>query len=93
VCPYREASPIVIAEPEAALTDLPPQDPILFDQICERFPLSVIEPTGNGQEQQPKDRHVDHEPGLISRMHKQKPAVPSILSWDITRSFLHREVA
>jgi hypothetical protein len=86
VCPYREAPTIVIAEPEAPLTDLPPQDAILFDQIGERFPLSVIEPTGNGQEQQPKDRHVDHEPELISRICKKTAAIPSILSWDITSS-------
>ncbi len=48
------ARPVVIGEPQAPLTHLPPQDAILFDQIGERFTLLPIEPNGNGQEQ-PKD--------------------------------------
>jgi len=49
------------------VTDLSPEHAILFDQIGERLPLSMIEPPDDGQEQQPKDRYVDHERELMSR--------------------------
>ena len=71
VCPYGEPPSVVIGEPQASLTDLPPEHAVLFDQIGERFPFLAIEPTGNGQEQQPKDRHVDHEREVISRTLKK----------------------
>ena len=48
-------------------------DAILFDQIGERLPLPAIEPTGDGEEQQPKDRLVDHERELISRTGQESP--------------------
>jgi hypothetical protein len=51
VRPYREAPPVVIGEPQAPVTDLPPEEAILLDQIGERFPLPAIEPTGNGQKE------------------------------------------
>jgi len=64
---YGESPPVVIGEPQAPAADLVPEHAILFDQIGERLPLPAIEPTGEGEEQQPKDRHVDHEWELISQ--------------------------
>ena len=52
---------------------LPPEEAILFDQIGERLPLPMIEPTDEGQGQQPKDRHVDHERELIPRTRQESP--------------------
>ena len=70
---YCESPPIVIGEPQAPPTDLPPEEAILFDQIGERLPLPAIEPTDDGEEQQPKNRHVDHERELISRTRQRCP--------------------
>jgi hypothetical protein len=67
VIDYLQTENRVLREPQTPLTDLPPKDAILFDQIRERFPLPAIEPTGDGQEQEPKHRQVDHERQLISR--------------------------
>ena len=67
VSPHGEPAPVVIGETQAPPTQLPPQEAILFDQIGERLPLPMIEPTDEGQEQQPKDGHVDHERELISQ--------------------------
>ena len=49
-----QSSPVIICEPQAPLTDLPPKNAILFHQIGECLALPAIEPTGNGQEQQAK---------------------------------------
>jgi len=67
VIDYLQTENRVLREPQTPLTDLPPKDAILFDQIGERFPLPAIEPTGDGQEQEPKHRQIDHERQLISR--------------------------
>ena len=64
---HGEAPPVIVRKPQATLTDMFPQEAILFDQIGERLPLPAIEPTGDGQKQQAKDRHVDHERELISQ--------------------------
>jgi hypothetical protein len=73
VGPYGESPAVVIGEPQAPAADLLPEDAILFDQIGERLPLPAIEPTGDGEEQQPKDRHVDHERELISQTRQESP--------------------
>jgi len=52
---------------EASPTELPPEEAIVFDQIRECRALSAIEPTRDGQKQQPKDRHVDHRREVISQ--------------------------
>jgi hypothetical protein len=38
--------PIVISEPHASPTHLPPQHPILLDQVREHLPLPAIQPAG-----------------------------------------------
>jgi hypothetical protein len=47
-----------------------------------RFLLLAIEPTGNAQ-QQPKDRHADHERQLLYDT-PQLAEIASILNWDST---------
>jgi hypothetical protein len=37
------------------------RDSSLIDQIGDRLALPAIEPADDGEEKQPKDRHVDHE--------------------------------
>ena len=64
---YGESPPVVIRELQTASPDLPAEQAILFDQIGERLSFAAIEPAGDSNEQQPKDRDVDHEPEVISR--------------------------
>lgn len=55
--------PVVIGEPQAPPTQLPPQHSILFDQVCQYLPLLAVQPTGDGQEQHAESRDVDHGAG------------------------------
>jgi hypothetical protein len=73
----------VVGEPQTPLTNLPPKDAILFDQIGERRLLLAIEPTADGQQQESKDSHVDHGRGLYHD-HAKMAEIPSILTWDNT---------
>ena len=73
VGPDGQSPAVVICQPQAPPAALPPEEAILFDQIGERLPLPMIEPTDEGQEQQPKDRHVDHERELIPRTRQESP--------------------
>jgi hypothetical protein len=59
-----------------------------FNQIRERLPFPAIEPTGDGQEQQPQHRDVDHERELISRPRKmaRNPADPEMGHCGLQRS-------
>jgi hypothetical protein len=66
VGPSREAPTVVFGDPQASPSDLPPENPIFFNQIGECVPLLPIEPTGHTQEQKSKDRYVDHERKLTS---------------------------
>jgi hypothetical protein len=85
VCPYCEVPPIVIAEPEAPLTDLPPQDAILFDQIGERYPLSVIEPVMARSSNRRTDTSITNRSLYHERAKNGRNPVD--LSWDITSWF------
>jgi hypothetical protein len=73
VSPDGESSAVVVRQSQALRTQLPAQDAILFNEIGQRLPLAAIEPTGDGQEQQPKNRQVDHERQLLSRTARQWP--------------------
>jgi hypothetical protein len=59
-----ESLPVVIGESKAPPTHLPPQDPILFDQVRQHFPFTAVQPAGDCEEQQSETRHVNHEPEL-----------------------------
>ena len=65
--PSGESPAVVARQPQAPPADLPLEKAIFFDQIRERLPLATIKPPDDGQEQQPKDGHVDHERELISQ--------------------------
>jgi hypothetical protein len=45
-----ESTSVIIGEPQTAPAQLPSQNPILFDQIGERVPLTSIQPRRDGQE-------------------------------------------
>ena len=51
---------VVIGQAQATPTQLPPQHPILFDQVREYLPLLTVEPARNVQEQHAESRDVDH---------------------------------
>jgi hypothetical protein len=70
---HSESPAVIVSKPQASLTELPPQQAILFNQIGERLPFPAIQPTRDAQEQQPKHRHVDHERQLISGTRQHWP--------------------
>jgi hypothetical protein len=90
VSSYGESPPVVVRELQPSPTDLPSEKPILFDQIGEGLPVPAIEPAGDGQEQHPKDRHVDHGPEVISHAREKMSEMLSILRWDNTASRTER---
>ena len=55
--------PVVIGEPEAPPTQLPPQDPILLDQVRQHLALPPVQPAGDREQQHLEGRDVDHVPG------------------------------
>ena len=64
-----EFTPVLIGEPQAPPTHLPPQHPILFDQIREHLAFPAVQPAGDGDQQHPEGRGVDHERKLTSQPH------------------------
>jgi hypothetical protein len=52
--------PVVIGESEAPPTQLPPQDPILLDQVRQHFALPPVQPAGHREQQHLEGRGVDH---------------------------------
>ena len=56
-----KSRPVVISEPHAPPTQLPPQHPILLDQIGERLTLAAVQPAEDGEEQHSDGRDVDHK--------------------------------
>jgi hypothetical protein len=55
-----ESPPVVISEPQAPPTQLPPQKAVLLDQVSDHLPLAALQPAGEDQEQQLEGRDVDH---------------------------------
>jgi hypothetical protein len=66
--------PIVIRQAQASFARLPPEEPVLFDEIRERLPLPAIQPPGQDEQQQPESRGVVHEREVISRTAISRPA-------------------
>src|SRR5215204_3648157 len=58
--------PVVIGEPEAPPAQLPPQDPILLDQVRQHFALPLVQPAGNREQQHLEGRDLDHVRELTS---------------------------
>jgi hypothetical protein len=42
--PGRQSAAIVITETQSLLPELPPQEPVFFDQVRDRLPLTAIQP-------------------------------------------------
>ena len=79
--------PVVIGEPQAPPTQLPPQHPILLDQVRQHLPLPAVQPAGDSKEQHVERRDVDHGRELTSQP-RSRVATRSAEPWDTTRSRL-----
>ena len=66
VRPRAQLPPVVIGQAQAPPTQLPPQHPILFDQVRQYLPLLAVQPADNTQEQHAESRDVDHGQELTS---------------------------
>ena len=60
VRPRAQLPPVVIGQAQAPPTQLPPQHPILFDQVRQHLPLLAVQPARDGQEQHAESGDVDH---------------------------------
>src|SRR5215468_8574517 len=80
VCPRRQSSAIVVAQMQSPGPNLTPQEPVLFDQITNRLPLTAIQPAGEHTQHHLQRRWVNHEPELISRQGQKT----SIENWNTT---------
>jgi hypothetical protein len=67
--PDRQATALVVVEPQSPPTDLCAQNPILLAQIGDGLLLLVVHPAGNGDQQQPE--------GIQGLGHLQSLASPS----------------
>ncbi len=73
VRPYGESPPVAVCQPQATAADLPAQEAILFNELGHCLPFPAIEPASDSEEQQLKNRDVDHERELISRTRQRCP--------------------
>ena len=67
VRPRSQASAIVVGEAQSPGPQLVPQEPGLFNQVCDGLPLPAIQPAGQHVQHDLQRRGVDHESELISR--------------------------
>jgi hypothetical protein len=86
VRPRGESTSVVLGEPQAPPADLPPQHPILFDQVREHLSLSEVQPAGDREEQHSERRDVDHEPELTSTAEVPALTIRSAETWDTSVS-------
>jgi hypothetical protein len=61
----RPATAIVVRETRPTSSKLTPQEPVLFDQVREGFPLPAVQPPGQHAQHPLLRRGVDHEAQLI----------------------------
>jgi hypothetical protein len=66
VRPCSQPSTIVVGETRSARPKLTPQEPVLFDQVRDRFPLSAVQPAGEHAQHHLERRGVDHGAELTS---------------------------
>ena len=67
VRPRSQPSTIVVGETRSAGPKLTPQEPVLFDQVRDRLPLSAVQPAGEHAQHHLKRRGIDHGAELTSR--------------------------
>jgi hypothetical protein len=63
-----EPTAIIVCETEPMATKLTPQEPVLFNQVCNHLSFPPVQPAGNHPEKQLQRRGVDHKPELISSL-------------------------
>src|SRR5262249_42880211 len=81
VIDYLQTENRVLREPQTPLTDLPPKDAILFDQIGERSPRSSQLATVRSRSRS-TDRSITS--GSLYHDHAKMAVIPSIVKWDTT---------
>ena len=64
----RQMTAIVVGEAQATVTELTPQEPVLFDQVRGCVPFAAIEPAGQYTDHHLQRRVVHHERELIPRL-------------------------
>ena len=78
-----EPSPVVIGQPQALPTQLPPEQTVLFDQLGQGLPLAALQPASQHHQQHLKGRGIDHEQELIARLGRRRSQEVGRL-WDRT---------
>src|SRR5947209_9320528 len=58
--PPRQTAPLLVAESESSARELTPEDAILLDQIGDDVLLLVIQPVGQGGQNNPYEHAVNH---------------------------------
>jgi len=58
--PPRQTAPLLVAESESSARELTPEDAILLDQIGDDVLLLVIQPVGQGGQNNPDEHAVNH---------------------------------
>src|SRR5438445_12067145 len=58
--PPRQTAPLLVAESESSARELTPKDAILLDQIGDDVLLLVIQPVGQGGQNNPYEHAVNH---------------------------------
>jgi hypothetical protein len=74
-----EPSPVSVGQSKAPATQLPAQQPILFNQIGDRISLATLQPAGDDQQQHPQSRDVEHGCESISETGFHAAAVDPVL--------------
>src|SRR5882672_594040 len=82
--PRGESPPVVIGEVQALSAQLPPQNAVLLDEVCDHLSLAALQPASQHHQQHLEKCAVDHEPELIAWTKKAARLRASVLSWDNT---------
>ncbi len=70
----------------SASTKLTPQQPVLFEEMCDDVPLPAIQPAGQRHQHHLQRGEVDHEPERTSRLARRMSAE----LWNTTPSRIRR---
>src|SRR5438094_5463844 len=83
--PPRQTAPLLVAESESSARELTPEDAILLDQIGDDVLLLVIQPVGQGGQNNPDEHAVNH--GAESTLATGLRGLSALSAglWDTTR--------
>jgi hypothetical protein len=78
LAPHSKTTPLRVSQPQAPISELFAQDPILRDKVLDHRRLAAAKPAGNGENQELKVRRV-HGPNV------HRPPLPKPLSYQFIR--------